>query len=136
MYEEDNHHAPSVLKASLVQSDDEGEEGVTACKQFLSFQKHVFRTPTTFPAFFYLFYQRPVSTAPSMTSNLKKWYLINLLVIPFELKPTVHEKSKSISSLKFGNVQLLDIKKFLGNSTSLDVFLKAYKTSARKLVYA
>ena len=35
-------------------------------------------------------------------------------------------------SLKFGNVQLLDIMNFIGGETSLDSFLKAYKTSETK----
>ena len=35
-------------------------------------------------------------------------------------------------SLKFGDIQLLDKMNFLGGATSLDSFLKAYRTSEKK----
>ena len=45
---------------------------------------------------------------------------------------TVIENANQFVSSKFGDVQLLDIMNFLGKATSLDSFLKAYKTSETK----
>ena len=45
------------------------------------------------------------------------------------MEPTVNKKANQFVSFKFGDIQLLDIMKFLGGATSLDSFLKAYKTS-------
>ena len=41
-------------------------------------------------------------------------------------------KANQFVSFKGGDVQLLDIMNFLGGATSLDSFLKAYKTSETK----
>ena len=46
-----------------------------------------------------------------------------------EIEPTVIKKANQYKPFKFGNVQFLDIMNFLGGATSLDSFLKAYKTS-------
>ena len=48
------------------------------------------------------------------------------------MEPTVIKKANQFVSLKFDDVQLLDIMIFLGGATSLDSFLKAYKTSKTK----
>ena len=48
------------------------------------------------------------------------------------MEPTVIKKANQNVSLKFGDVQLLDIMNFLGGATSLDSFLKAYKTTETK----
>ena len=48
------------------------------------------------------------------------------------MEPTVIKKANQFVSFKFGDVQLLDIMKFLGGATSLDSFLKAYKTAKTK----
>ena len=64
--------------------------------------------------------------------NLIKTYLIPLLVNEMEIEPTVIKKANQTISFKFGNVQFLDIMNFLGVATSLDSFLKAYKTSETK----
>ena len=45
------------------------------------------------------------------------------------MEHTVIKKTNQFVSFKFGDIQLLDIVKFLGGATSLDSFLKAYKTS-------
>ena len=42
------------------------------------------------------------------------------------------KKANQFVSFKFGDVQLLDIMNFLGAATSLDSFLKAYKTAETK----
>ena len=49
-----------------------------------------------------------------------------------EIEPTVIKKANQYISFKFGNVQFLDIMNFLGGATSLDSFLKAYKTTETK----
>ena len=46
------------------------------------------------------------------------------------------KKDNQFESFKFGDVQLLDILSFFGGATSLDSFLKAYKTSETKLYSA
>ena len=43
-----------------------------------------------------------------------------------------HQKANDFISFKFGDVQFLDIMKFLGGATTLDSFLKAYKASETK----
>ena len=64
--------------------------------------------------------------------NLIKTYLNPVLVNGREIEPTVIKKAKQYISFKFGNVQFLHIMNFLGGATSLDFFLKAYKTSETK----
>ena len=48
------------------------------------------------------------------------------------MEPTVIKKVKQFVSFKFGDIKLLDIMNFLGGATSLDSFLKAYKTAETK----
>ena len=48
------------------------------------------------------------------------------------IEPTVIKKANQFVSFKFGDIQLLDIMNFLGGATSLDSFLKAYKTKETK----
>ena len=48
------------------------------------------------------------------------------------MEPTVIKKANQFVSFKFSDVQLLDIMNLLGGATSLDSFLKAYKTSETK----
>ena len=64
--------------------------------------------------------------------NLIKSYLLPIPVNERNIEPTVTEKANQFISFKFGNIQLLDIMNFLGGATSLDSFLKAYKTSETK----
>ena len=63
--------------------------------------------------------------------------LIKSCLLPFfvnerDVEPTVLKKAKQFVSLKFGDVQLLDIMNFIGGASSLDSFLKAYKTKETK----
>ena len=51
------------------------------------------------------------------------------------MEPTVIKKDNQFVSFKFGDVQFLDIRNFLGGATSLDSFLKAYKTSETKGIF-
>ena len=49
-----------------------------------------------------------------------------------DIEPTVIKKANQFIWFNFGDIQLLDIMNFLGGATSLDSFLKAYKTSETK----
>ena len=64
--------------------------------------------------------------------NLIKSYLLPILVNERDIEPTVIKKANQFISFKFADIQLLDIMIFLGEATSLDSFLKAYKTSQTK----
>ena len=64
--------------------------------------------------------------------NLIKSYLLPILVNERNIEPTVIKKANHFISFKFGDIQLLEIMNFLGGATSLDSFLKAYKTSETK----
>ena len=48
------------------------------------------------------------------------------------MEPTLIKKANQFVSFKFGDFQLLKIMNFLGGATSLDSFLKTYKTSETK----
>ena len=64
--------------------------------------------------------------------NLIKSYLLPILVSERDIEPTVIKKANQFVSFKFGDIQLLDFINFLGGATSLDSFLKAYKTKETK----
>ena len=64
--------------------------------------------------------------------NLIKSYLLPILVNERGIEPTVIKKANQFVSFKFGDIQLLDNMNFLGGATSLDSFLKAYKTKETK----
>ena len=61
--------------------------------------------------------------------NLIKTYLLPILVNESNIEPTGVKKPNQFVSFKFGDIQLLDKMNFPGGATSLDSFLKAYKTS-------
>ena len=58
--------------------------------------------------------------------------MLPILVNERDVEPTVIEKANQFVSFKFGDIQLLDIMNFPGGATSLDSFLKAYKTKETK----
>ena len=58
--------------------------------------------------------------------------MLAILVNERDIEPSVIKKANQFISFKFGDIQLLDIMKFLGGATSFDSFLKAYKTSETK----
>ena len=64
--------------------------------------------------------------------NLIKSYLIPDLINEKKIELSVIKKANDFVSFKFGDVQLLDIKIFLGGATTLASFLKAYKASEMK----
>ena len=64
--------------------------------------------------------------------NLIKSYLLPILINERNMEPIVIKKANQFVSFNFGDVQLLDIMNFLVGATSLDSFLKAYKTAETK----
>ena len=64
--------------------------------------------------------------------NLTKSYLLPNLVNERDIEPTVIKKANQFISFQFGDFQLNEIMHFLGGGTSLNPFLKAFKTSERK----
>ena len=64
--------------------------------------------------------------------NLVKPYLLPNFVNERDIELTVIKKANQFISFQFGDFQLNDIMHFLGGGTSLDSFLKAFKTSERK----
>ena len=58
--------------------------------------------------------------------------LFHFFINEKEIETSVIKKANDFVSFKFGDVQLLDIMKFLGGATTLDSFLKAYKASEMK----
>ena len=67
--------------------------------------------------------------------DLIKSYLSPFFVYERDIEPTVIRKANQFVSFKFGDIQLLDIMNFLGGATSLDSFLKAYKTKETKCFF-
>ena len=65
-------------------------------------------------------------------NNLIKSYLLPILVDERDIEPAYIKKVNQFVSFNFGDIQLLDIMSFLGSATSLDSFLKAYKTKETK----
>ena len=64
--------------------------------------------------------------------NIIESYLLSIFANERDIEPTVIKKANQFVSFKFGDIQLLDIMNFLGGATSLDCFLKAYKTKETK----
>ena len=63
---------------------------------------------------------------------LIKSYLLPILINERDLESTPIKKANQFGAVKFGDIQLLDHMNFLGGATSLDSFLKAYKTKESK----
>ena len=64
--------------------------------------------------------------------NLIKSYLLPTLINERDIEPTVIKIANQFISFNFGDIQLLDKLNIFGGATSLDSFLKAYKTSGTK----
>ena len=114
-------------------SEDDCESEIRASTQFLQIQKKQLidlqetleRCCNVLPVFGF-------NTAAKYDLNLTKSYLLPILVNERDIEPTVIKKANQFISFKFADIQLLDIMNFLGGATSLDSFLKAYKTSETK----
>ena len=61
-----------------------------------------------------------------------KSYLLPILVNKPDISPKVLGKANQFVSFKFGDTQLLYIMSFFGGATSLDFFLKTFKTNETK----
>ena len=90
----------------------------------IDLQEHFERFCNTLPVFGF--------NSAKYDINLLKSYLLPILVNEQQFEPAVIEKANQFVSFKFGDVQLLDIMNFPGGATSLDSFLKAYKTEETK----
>ena len=111
--------------------EDENEEE-DASTQFLQMQKnqlielqeHLERYCNVLPVFGF--------NSAKYGISLIKSYLLPVLIIERNMEPIVIKKANQFVSFKFGDVQFLDIMNFLVGATSLDSFLKAYKTAETK----
>ena len=92
--------------------------------QLLELQQHFERYVSILPVFGF--------NSGKYDLNLIKSYLLPYLIHERDNYPTVIKKANHFVSFKFGDVQFLDILNFLGGATSLDSFLKAYKTNETK----
>ena len=93
-------------------------------KQLIDLQEHLKRHCNVLPIFGF--------NSAKNHLNLIKSYLLPVLVNERNIEHTVIKKANQFISFKLGDIQLLDIMNFLGGATSLDSFLKAYKTSETK----
>ena len=64
-----------------------------------------------------------------LSSQLMKMYLMSFLLNERGIVSIVIKRANQFVSFKIGDVQLLDLLNFLGGTTRLDSFLKAYRTS-------
>ena len=111
------------------EDDNEGKVASTPFlqmqkNQLIELQQHLERYCNVLPEF--------GLNSAKYNINLIKSYLLPILINERNLEPTVIKKANQFVSFKFGDVQLLDIMNVLGGATSLDSFLKAYKTSETK----
>ena len=95
--------------------------------QLIDLQEHFERYCNTLPVFGF--------NSAKCDINLIKSYLLPILVNERQNEPKVIKKANQFVSFKFGDVQLLDILNFLGRATSLDSFLKPYKTEETKVSF-
>ena len=91
--------------------------------QLIELQEHLERYCNVLPVFGFNSAKYDINL---IKSNLP------ILINERNMEPTVIKKANKFVSFKFGDVQLLDIMKFLGGATSIDSFLKAYKTAETK----
>ena len=94
--------------------------------QLIDLQEHFERYCNVLPVFGF--------NSAKYDNNLINSYLLPILVNERDIEPTVIKKANQFVSFKFGDIQLLDIKNFLGGATNLDFFLKTYKTKKRQRV--
>ena len=92
--------------------------------QLVELQEHLERYCNVLPGFGF--------NSAKYDINLIKSYFLPILINERNKDPIVITKSNQFLTFNYGDVQLLDIMNFLGEATSLDSFLKAYKTSETK----
>ena len=111
---------------------EEDNEEKDASTQFLQMQKnklielqeHLERYCNVLPVFGF--------NSAKYDINLIKFCLLPIFINEKNMEPIVIKKANQFVSFIFGDVQLLDIMNFFGEATSLDSFLKAYKTAETK----
>ena len=96
-------------------------------KQLSDLQEHLDRYCNVLPMFDF-------NSAKHDLNPIKSFLLPNL-VNERNLEPTVINKTNLFASFEFGDIQLFDFVNFLGGATSLDSFLKSYKTSETKVFF-
>ena len=108
------------------------EEEIDMSTQFLQTQKNQLLELQQY-------FERYVNILAVLGFNIRKIdlkpiqsFLLPYLIHERNIQPTVIKKANHFVSFKFGEVQFLDILNFLGGATSLDSFLKAYKTNETK----
>ena len=89
--------------------------------QLIDLKQHLERYMNTLPVFGF--------NSGRFDLNLIKSYLIPYLIFDKEQEISVIKKANDFISFKLGDVQFLNIMKFLGGATTLDSFLKGYKAS-------
>ena len=112
-FEDDNEEKDASTQFSQMQKN-----------QLIELQEHLERYCNVLPVFGF--------NSAKYDINLIKPYLLPILINERNMEPTVIKKANQFVSFKFGDVQHLDIMIFLGGATSLDAFLKAYKTAETK----
>ena len=106
-------------------NEDDGENEKIASTQFLQIQKNQIIELKEY-------LERYCNVLPVFGFNsaknhlmLIKSYLLPNPVDERDVEPTVIKQTNQFSSLKFGEIQLLDLLNFSGGETSLDSFLKS-----------
>ena len=112
-FEDDNENKDASLQFLLVQK-----------KQLIDLQGHLERYCNALPVFGF--------NGAKYDINLIKIYLLTILINETNMEPTVIKKANQLVFFKFSDVQFLDFLNILGGATSLDSFLKDYKTSKTK----
>ena len=92
--------------------------------QLIDLQEHFERYCNVLPVFGF--------NSAKYDINLIKSCLLPILVKEQGIELAVIKKANQFVSFKFGDIQLLDIMNFLGDATSLDSFVKTYKTKETK----
>ena len=93
--------------------------------QLIDLQEHFERYCNVLPVFGF-------NSAKYDINLIKSFFLLPTFVNERDIEPTVIKKANQFVSFKFGDIQLLDIMNFFGGATSLDSFLKAYRTKETK----
>ena len=130
-----NHRRNRAEKASNFVDDRVVEEEEDLSTQFLQLQKNqLIDLQEPFERYCNILTVFGFNSA-KYDINLIKSYLLPILVNERDIEPIVLKKATQFVSFKFGDIQLLDITNFLGGATSLNSFLKAYKTKDTKGVF-
>ena len=114
--------------AMFDKSQDDCDKEICASTQFLQIQRNqLFDVQESLGRYCNVLAVVGIESA-KYDLNLIKSYLLPNLVNERDIEPTFIKKANQLISFKFGDIQLSDIMNFLGGATSLDSFLKAYKT--------